>query len=165
MEQIDAELSIIWLVTYLGQFFAVFLFLKLLPVPIDLDVFLVGLDDLVLNFVGSLFFGLLLASAAVLVQLLRVRLDLDEHLLSLPSDLLNLACNKKDNPSTICCNEKRISRRLTLATDRGCSTHLLHLRSWHRRGWALWRSPALASCPCLTFEYILTNCFGSSSVR
>ena len=67
MEQIDAELSIIELVTYLSQFFAVFLFLKLLPVPINLDVFLMGLNDLILDLVSSFFFGLLLTSTAVLI--------------------------------------------------------------------------------------------------
>ena len=91
MEQIDAELSIIWLVTYLGQFFAVFLFLKLLPVPINLDVFLMGLDDLILDLVSSFFFGLLLTSTAVLVQLFSVRLDFDQTLFGSSLNLLKFA--------------------------------------------------------------------------
>lgn len=91
MEQIDAELSIIGLVTYLSQFFAVFLFLKLLPVPINLDVFLMGLNDLILDLVSSFFFGLLLTSAAVLVQLFGVRLDFYQAFFGSSLNLLKFA--------------------------------------------------------------------------
>ena len=91
MEQIDAELSIIELVTYLSQFFAVFLFLKLLPVPINLDVFLMGLNDLILDLVSSFFFGLLLTSTAVLIQLLGVRLDFYQALFGSSLNLLKFA--------------------------------------------------------------------------
>ena len=51
-----------------------------------------GLDDLVLNLVGPFFLRLLLTGASVLIQLLSVRLDLDQHLLGLPPDLLNFTC-------------------------------------------------------------------------
>ena len=85
----------------LGQLLTVFLLLKLLPIPIDLDVLLVGLDHLILNFICAFLFSLLLASAPVFVQLLRVRLDLDQHLLSLSPDLLNLALGLLDLAVTV----------------------------------------------------------------
>ena len=62
--------------TYLSQFFAIFLFFKLLPVPIDLNILLMGLNDLILNLVGTLLLVLLLKSTTVFVQLFGVVLDL-----------------------------------------------------------------------------------------
>lgn len=71
----------------LSQFLAVLFLLKLLPVPIDLDILLMRLDDLVLDFVSSLLFGFLFAGATVFVQLFRVRLNLNDLLLGPASDL------------------------------------------------------------------------------
>ena len=62
--------------TYLSEFFAIFLFFKLLPVPIDLNILLMGLNDLILNLVGTLLLVLLLKSTTVFVQLFGVVLDL-----------------------------------------------------------------------------------------
>ena len=62
--------------TYLSEFFAIFLFFKLLPVPIDLNILLMRLNDLILNLVGTLLLVLLLKSTTVFVQLFGVVLDL-----------------------------------------------------------------------------------------
>ena len=77
--------------TYLSQLLAILLLLKLLPVPIDLNILLMRLDHFILNLVCSFLLRLLLARSPVLIQLLRVRLDLDQNFLSLPPNLLNLA--------------------------------------------------------------------------
>ena len=79
------------MVTYLCKLLTVFLFFKLLPVPIDLNILFMRLDHFILNLVRSFLFGLLFARASVLIKLLCVRLDLDQRFLSLPPDLLNLA--------------------------------------------------------------------------
>ena len=77
--------------TYLSELLAVLLFFELLPVPVDLDVLLVRLDDLVLDLVGPLLLGLLLNGAALLVQRLSLGLDADDSLFGLPADLLKRA--------------------------------------------------------------------------
>ena len=81
-------------VTYLRKLLAVFLFFKLLPVPIDLDVLLVGLDHFILDLVGSLLFILLFRGAALLVESLSLRLDANDRLFSLSTDLLEHTCPK-----------------------------------------------------------------------
>ena len=75
-------------VTYLRKLLAVFLFFKLLPVPIDFDILLVGLDHFVLDLVGSLLFILLFRGAALLVESLSLGLDANDCLFSLSADLL-----------------------------------------------------------------------------
>ena len=77
--------------TYLSELLAVLLFFELLPVPVDLDVLLVRLDDLVLDLVRPLLLGLLLNGAALLVQRLSLGLDADDSLFGLPADLLKRA--------------------------------------------------------------------------
>ena len=75
-------------VTYLCELFAVFFFFQLLPVPVDFDVFLVRLDDFVLDFVRSLLFVTLLGRAALLIGFFGVDLDLHNLLFSASADLL-----------------------------------------------------------------------------
>ena len=76
---------------YLSELLAILLFFKLLPVPVDFDVFFVGDENLVLDLVSSFLFIFLLKSASVFVKLLSVSLDLDDSLLSVDSDLLDMA--------------------------------------------------------------------------
>ncbi len=76
---------------YLGQLLAILLFFKFLPVPVDFDVFLMRLDDFVLDLVSSFLFIFLLECASVFVKLLSVSLDLDNSLLSIDPDLLDMA--------------------------------------------------------------------------
>ncbi len=45
---------------YLGELLAIFLFFKLLPVPVNFYVFLMRLDDFVLDLVSSFLFIFLL---------------------------------------------------------------------------------------------------------
>ena len=75
-------------VTYLCELFAVFFFFQLLPVPVDFDVFLVRLDDLVLDLVRSLLLVTLLGRASVLIGQFSVDLDLHNLLLGASADLL-----------------------------------------------------------------------------
>ena len=49
-----------------------------------------GLDNLVLDLVGSFLFVFLFKGASILVELLRLSLDLDDSLLSLAPHLLNV---------------------------------------------------------------------------
>ena len=81
--------------TYLVKFFAVFLFLELLPVPVDFDVFLVGADNFVLDLVGSLLFVLLLESAASCLSLIGLSLDLVDCLVSFLGQLDKLAWRER----------------------------------------------------------------------
>ena len=78
-------------ITYLRQLLAVLLLFELLPVPVDLDVLLVRLDDLVLDLVCPLLLGLLLDGAALFVQRLSLGLNADDSLFGLPADLLKHA--------------------------------------------------------------------------
>ena len=77
--------------SYLIEFFAVLLFFKLLPVPINLDVLLVRGYDFMLNLVCSLFFVLLLKSAACCLPLIGLSLDHMNRLVSLLGQLDELA--------------------------------------------------------------------------
>ncbi len=77
--------------TYLRQLLAVFFLFELLPVPIDLNVFLMGLDHLVLNLVSSLLLVLLFDGAALLIQRLSLVLDTSDRFLGVTSDLLEHA--------------------------------------------------------------------------
>ncbi len=80
---------------YLGELLAIFFFFKLLPVPVDFYVFLMRLDDFVLDLVSSFLFIFLFECASVFVKLLCVSLDLDDSLLSIDSDLLDMAYQSK----------------------------------------------------------------------
>ena len=75
-------------VTYLCKLLAVFFFFQLLPVPVDLDVFLVRLNDLVLDLVRSLLLVTLLGRASVLIGQFSVDLDLHNLLFGASADLL-----------------------------------------------------------------------------
>ena len=83
------------LITYLGKLFAIFLLFQLLPVPVNLNVLLVRLNDFILDFVGSLLLVLLLSGAAVFVPLLSLDFDTDDLLLSRLTLLLQLTCMSK----------------------------------------------------------------------
>jgi len=85
----------------LSKLLAIFLFFKLLPVPINFDVFLVGLDNFVLDLVRSLFFVAFFSSATFLVSLLGIDLDLDDFLLGLAAELLQLAFSFLDARVTV----------------------------------------------------------------
>ena len=77
--------------TYLIKFLAVFLLLEFLPVPIDLDVLLMGGDDFVLDLVGSLLLVLLLEGAASSLPLVGFRLDLVDCAVGRSDQLLERA--------------------------------------------------------------------------
>jgi len=62
----------------LVEFFAVFLFLKFLPVPVDLDVLLVGGDHFILDLVCAVTSCFLLVDATLVLVLVRVRLYLGD---------------------------------------------------------------------------------------
>ena len=74
--------------TYFSKFFAVFLLFELLPVPVDLDVLLMRLDDFVLDLVSSLLFVTLLGRASLLVCFFSIDLDLHDLFFGASSDLL-----------------------------------------------------------------------------
>lgn len=63
----------------LVEFFAVFLFLKFLPVPVDLDVLLVGGDHFVLDLVCAVTSCFLLVDATLVLGLVRIRLYLGDR--------------------------------------------------------------------------------------
>ena len=77
--------------TYLIKFFAVFFLLEFLPVPIDLDVLLMGGDDFVLDLVGSLLLVLLLEGTAGGLPLVGFRLDLVDRAVCRSDQLLKRA--------------------------------------------------------------------------
>ena len=62
-----------------------------MPVPIDLNVLLVGGDDFVLDLVGSLLLVLLLEGAASGLPLVSFRLDLVDRAVSRSDQLLERA--------------------------------------------------------------------------
>ena len=67
------------LLDILVQLLAVFLLFKLLPVPVDLNIFLVGGDDLVLDLIGSFAAGFLLLDAASVFSFVSVRFYLSDR--------------------------------------------------------------------------------------
>lgn len=73
--------------TYVSELLAILFFFQLLPVPVDLNVFLMGLDDFVLDFVRTLLLVLLFEGATLTIYLFCVNADLRNSLLSF---LLNL---------------------------------------------------------------------------
>ena len=80
------------MISYLIKFFAVLFFLKLLPVPINLDILLVRGNDFMLDLVCSFFFVLLLKSAASCFPLIGLSFDHMDRLVSLFGQLDELAC-------------------------------------------------------------------------
>lgn len=76
----DLLASILLYLDVLGQLLAVLLLLELLPRPIDLDVLLVGRDDLGLNLVGSLFLGNFFLDTALVLVGEGVRADLGDDI-------------------------------------------------------------------------------------
>ena len=82
---------------YLGELFAIFLLFQLLPVPVYFNVLLVGLNDFILDFVGSFLLVFLLGGAAVFIPLLSLDLDADDLLLSRLPLFLQLACSTTKN--------------------------------------------------------------------
>jgi len=85
------------LVYYLSQFLAVFFLFKFLPVPVDFDVFLMGGDDFILNFIGALLALFLLLITTQILGLIDIRLDTRDRLIRLPTHLFNVAWNSKIN--------------------------------------------------------------------
>ena len=83
-----------WLKTYIGKFFAIFLFFELLPVPINLDVLLVRCDDFVLNFICSFFFLFFLLVAPFVFGVISVCFDLSDCQICLSADLFEITCSK-----------------------------------------------------------------------
>jgi len=79
-----------WLNTYVGKFFTIFLFLELLPVPIDFNILLVRCDDFVLNFICSFFLLLFLLVAPFVFCVIRVGFDLGNCQICLPADLFEI---------------------------------------------------------------------------
>jgi len=75
-----------------GELLAVFLLFELLPVPVNLDVSLVGSDNLVLNLVRPLLFLLVLRDTAFVLDFVRVRADLSDLGIRLLLQLLKNAC-------------------------------------------------------------------------
>ena len=67
------------LLDVLVQFFAVFLLFKFLPIPVDLNVFLVGSDDFVLDLIGSFTAGFFLLDAALVFSFVSVRFYLSDR--------------------------------------------------------------------------------------
>ncbi len=63
----------------LVELFAVFLFFQLLPIPVDLDVLLVGSDHFVLDLVCAVTSCFLLVDATLVLGLVRVRLYLGDR--------------------------------------------------------------------------------------
>ena len=96
----------------LSQLLAILFLFKLLPVPVNLDVLLVRLDDLILDLVCSLLFSLLFTSATVFVQLLGVSFDLDDLLGSLSSELLESAFGFFDSLITVRVNGYSLLHKL-----------------------------------------------------
>ena len=75
----------------ISKLFTVFFFFKLLPVPVNLHVLLVGLDHLVLDFVCALFLTSLLGGATEFVSLFSIDADLSNFLLRRFAHLLQSA--------------------------------------------------------------------------
>jgi hypothetical protein len=76
--------------SYLSELFAIFFLFQLLPVPVNFYIFLVRLDDFVLDLVRSFLFVFLLQGTPVFVQFFSFCLDLDDSLLSQSAHLLEL---------------------------------------------------------------------------
>ena len=72
----------------LVELFAVFLFFQLLPVPVDLDVLLVGGYHFVLDLVCAFASRFLLLNATLVLNVVRLGFDRSDRLAGLPSDLL-----------------------------------------------------------------------------
>lgn len=72
----------------LVELFAVFLFFQLLPVPVDLDVLLVGGYHFVLDLVCAFASRFLLLNATLVLNVVRLSFDRSDRLAGLPSDLL-----------------------------------------------------------------------------
>ena len=66
--------------TYIGELLAILFLFKLLPVPIDFDILLMRLNDFVLDLGGPLAATLLLDATAVILNLFRLCLDLEDLL-------------------------------------------------------------------------------------
>ena len=61
-----------------------------MPVPVDFDILLMRLDDLVLDLVGSVLLGFFFGSPSDLISLLSFDLNLVDRLLSGLSHLMEL---------------------------------------------------------------------------
>ena len=72
----------------LVELFAVFLFFQFLPVPVDLDVLLVGGYHFVLDLVCAFASRFLLLNATLVLNVVRLSFDRSDRLAGLPSDLL-----------------------------------------------------------------------------
>jgi hypothetical protein len=64
----------------LVELLAVLLLLEFLPRPVDFDILLVRGDDFILNFLGTLSLQLLLADAALVLELIRMCANLGDDL-------------------------------------------------------------------------------------
>ena len=80
--------------TYISELLAVFLLFKLLPVPVNLNILLMRLDNLILNFVGTLLLVFLFEGTALFVDFLRIDTNLYNLLLSVFSHLLQSTYQK-----------------------------------------------------------------------
>ena len=93
----DNMLALQHLLLYvLVEFFAVFLLLQLLPVPVDLHVLLVRGDHFVLDLVRTFASRLLLLNASLVLNLVGLGLNRRDRLTSLAPDLFQVAYTAHD---------------------------------------------------------------------
>lgn len=79
--------------TYLSQFFAIFLFFKFLPCPINLDILFVTGDNLRLDLIGSIFSQFFLSISSLFFWIICKSPNLSNNVGRFTSDLFQKSYN------------------------------------------------------------------------